>query len=39
MIIGAADREATADAELRQNRRCNRLIFRRIFDRSGRNDH
>ena len=38
VIVGAANRDGFADAKLRQNRRRNRLILSRIFNRASRND-
>src|SRR2546421_2025083 len=39
MIVGAANGDGFADSELRQNRRSNRLVLNRVFDRSGRDDY
>ena len=38
VIVSAADCDCLADAELRQDRGRDRLIFRRILNRAGRDD-
>ena len=39
VIVSAANRDRFADSQLRQRFRRHRLIFRRILNRTGSNDH